>query len=162
MKITNTYEAITDEQAALLSVVRKNRRFNVHQYIELKVDLINKYMEKAGLKAAVVGMSGGIDSAVVMALLNRAALKSNIRVLAVSLPSNSNRGVVDQMQGENYSRRVAREHDVEFTSIDINDAVTEIAYKVENSLKMEKTSDWAYGQLSPYTRTHFSITSRLY
>ena len=39
--------------------------------------MLNEYMRKSGLKGCVVSVSGGVDSAVIMALVEKAKRKEN-------------------------------------------------------------------------------------
>ena len=56
-----------------LSILRSNRGFNVDSYIEKKSKAINTFFKENGLDAAVVGVSGGVDSAVTIMLLDYAS-----------------------------------------------------------------------------------------
>ncbi len=152
---SNGIESMSTEHVSLLSDYRKRRGFDVAKYVELKTKLLNLYMIRAGLKATVVAMSGGIDSAVVMALCKKASEKSGIKVVGVSLPSLKNSGVVRQEEGSNFSKNVCEKFGVEFHSLNVNRAVQEIDASVFVSFKHPTVSNWAYGQLTPYTRTPF-------
>ena len=57
------------------------------EYIAIIEKYINAYVEKSGAKGVVVGLSGGIDSAVVAALAARALGKDN--VLGIIMPCES-------------------------------------------------------------------------
>ena len=50
-----------------------------------------KYMNKHSLKTAVLGVSGGLDSAFVAALVHPLCIKHEINFIGVSLPSSSNK-----------------------------------------------------------------------
>lgn len=63
----------TDTLREFLKVLRKKRNFNAVEYLEKKTIAINKFFTDNKLDAAVMGVSGGVDSAVVYALLNHAA-----------------------------------------------------------------------------------------
>lgn len=49
------------------------RGFNVDSYIEQKTALINKFFKDNNLDSCVIGMSGGVDSATVLCLFDRAS-----------------------------------------------------------------------------------------
>lgn len=153
---SNGIEPMTDEHVSLLAEYRKNRGFNVEKYVELKVKLLNTYMNRSGLKAVVVATSGGIDSAVVLALCKKASESNGIRVVSVSLPSYHNRGVVNQTRATEYAQKLCEKLNVEHMTIDVNHSVEVISMYVREGFGMDKTaSNWAYGQLTPYTRTPF-------
>jgi NAD+ synthase (glutamine-hydrolysing) len=56
-----------------LNELRIKRNFNVDTYLKEKIEVINKFFTDEGLDSAVVGLSGGVDSAVVYNLLLAAA-----------------------------------------------------------------------------------------
>ena len=56
-----------------LEVLRQKRGFDENLYIKQKCEILNAYMQKCNLSACVVAVSGGIDSAVVLALVNKAS-----------------------------------------------------------------------------------------
>ena len=56
----------------VLSDLRDIRGFDVDYYIEQKIKLINEFFNSNGLDSAVIGLSGGVDSSVVYALLMEA------------------------------------------------------------------------------------------
>lgn len=165
---SHTIEQLTDEHKSILSKYRRERGFDVVEYVEHKTYLLNKYLKHGGLKSVVVAMSGGIDSAVVLALCKKASETSGIRVVGVSLPSKNNVGVVNQMEGEDRSKNLAEKLGVEYYSMDVNKSVASIDGEVFSKLAIKKVGDkyvrpfgdlkistWAYGQLTPYTRTPF-------
>lgn len=165
---SHTIEQLTDEHKSILSKYRKDRAFDVVEYVRLKTELLNNYLKRGKLTSVVVAMSGGIDSAVVLALCKKASETSGIRVVGVSLPSKNNVGVVNQTEGEDRSFNLAEKLGVEFFSIDVNNAVRAIDGAVFANLALRrvgeeyvkafghlKISDWAFGQLTPYTRTPF-------
>lgn len=59
------------------------------------IDFIRKdfkaYVEKNGMKAIVLGLSGGVDSALVAAILGPVCKELNIKFIGASLPSESNK-----------------------------------------------------------------------
>jgi NAD+ synthase (glutamine-hydrolysing) len=60
--------AMNPELVSVLNDIRKERAFDPKDWIEKKCALFNEYMTKNGLKACVVNVSGGIDSAVTLGL----------------------------------------------------------------------------------------------
>ncbi len=64
-------EPLLPELAIELERVRKLRNFTEGTYLLKKVNLIREYFSKHGLKASVLGMSGGVDSAVVLGILRK-------------------------------------------------------------------------------------------
>jgi NAD+ synthetase len=60
---------MSDGVKDLLDTLRARRGFDVILYLETKANILNSYMFDAGLSTCVVAVSGGIDSAVVLALV---------------------------------------------------------------------------------------------
>jgi len=52
--------------------VGRRRGFDAERYVRAKAIVINAYMRVARLDACVVGVSGGVDSAVALGLATRA------------------------------------------------------------------------------------------
>lgn len=63
-------------------------RLNIENDINKRLDFISNYLKKAKAKGAVIGISGGIDSAVTAALLIRALGRE--KVIGVWMPAYSN------------------------------------------------------------------------
>jgi NAD+ synthetase len=75
--------------ADLLAGLRRARGFDAEEVLASKLGLLNRFFETSRLDAAVVGVSGGVDSAVVLGLLERARRAAGSplqRVVALLLP----------------------------------------------------------------------------
>lgn len=86
-----------------LQLLRLKRGFDVSFCLNLKAELINLHFRTCGLNAVVLGMSGGVDSYVTMALLCHAASLpgSPIRkVVGLSVPFSSSPGATGQSEAE--------------------------------------------------------------
>lgn len=79
MKVYNEQsdKKISNKLKEILENMRKIRNFDAEDYIEAKADLLNRYMKKSNLKACVIAISGGIDSAVVLGIVKKASEKEN-------------------------------------------------------------------------------------
>ncbi len=64
----------------ILNNERIKRNFNIENYIEEKSLMINNYMKDNKLSSCVIGISGGIDSAITLALLNNAKEDFNSQI----------------------------------------------------------------------------------
>lgn len=80
----------------LLKEYRTERSFDVEKYVAAKVGAIREHFQKHGLQAAVLGVSGGVDSAIVNHLLIEALGPSN--VYAMSLPIFGSIGSTGQQE----------------------------------------------------------------
>ena len=90
---------------------------------------IKDYFGKLGLKKAILGLSGGIDSAVVAVLAQRALGAENVRVLLMPSQFSSDHSVND-------ARQLAKNLNIQYDIIHIQEAYT--AY--ENMLKPHFTA----------------------
>ena len=61
-----------------LTRLRERKGFNPERWIDVRTDQFLVYMKKCNLKAAIVSMSGGVDSSLVAALLKRAQDKAAV------------------------------------------------------------------------------------
>ena len=80
---------LPDALKATLAQIRTRRGFDQQAYIEGKCALLNDYMRRSGLKACVVAVSGGVDSALVLALVQHAAAQAGSpigRIVPICLP----------------------------------------------------------------------------
>lgn len=78
------------------------------------VNFIQEYFQKAGFTKAVLGISGGLDSAVVCALLVKALGKEN--VYGYSLPCGEQHDILD-------AEKVAKKYGINYSTLNIEPAV---------------------------------------
>ena len=79
--------------------MRTEKNFNVKDYVIKKAKLLNSYMSKFNLKSCVVAISGGIDSAVVLGIVNYAYKQADSpikKVIPLLLPITKSTGVTNQ------------------------------------------------------------------
>lgn len=150
MQVHYQFFAPTESQLENLPIIRKRRAFNVKQYVKLKVYLLDQYFKDNGIKAAVIGRSGGIDSETAYHILKEVKKLGNLQVIVpVCLPATSSIGVSNQIS---LVERVDRaEHGFTF---DISKIVEDIR-EVEDILDKNifNTNPWAAGQAVSYART---------
>lgn len=150
-----TVEEMHKELAAMLRGTRDRRGFDARACLALKVDRINAYCRMHKLSGLVVGVSGGIDSAVVLGLLTLASRMSNspiARIVAVSLPFFVEQGAADQDRAVERARRVAEAYEVEFVVSDLSSPFEAARRAVGEGVGIVG-SPWADGQLVAYLRT---------
>lgn len=138
-----------------LKNIRKTRKFNAKEYIEQKSNLLNKYMNKYGLKACVVAISGGIDSAIVLGIIKKASEKSNSpirRIIPMLLPVLKSTGVTNQSEATSKGKELCEKLELKPYIIDLTTVNDEIRNILEPVVEI-KGEDWAIGQLAPYSRT---------
>ncbi len=139
----------------LLDCMRAERKFSPQECLKSKVDLINSYFRKNGLKAAVLGLSGGIDSAVVLGLLTEAARQKDSpieRIVTAAIPFTVDQGASNQEQARQKAQAVARHFKAEFITLELGDGFRSVRQTVQSALK-QGSNPWADGQLVSYLRT---------
>lgn len=146
--------ALGDLEQRLLAY-RRLRRFDSGGYVEGKARLINCYLKRYGLSACVVGVSGGVDSALVLALLSWAAGKPDSpirRVIAALAPIHESSGATNQERATLLGRQVAESYPVEIATVDLSMSQQSLKQAVDRGLKVDG-QPWATGQLASYLRT---------
>lgn len=133
-----------------LQQFRATRNFQPRKWIDEKIDKLNKYMSKSGLKACVVSVSGGIDSAVTYALMIEASKKRDSpiqRTLGIAQPIHSTSSVWKRA----YDLKVLGGEIITVDQTKIYDDLTSL---VRGSFAPPmKSSQFADGQLRSYMRT---------
>lgn len=155
MNIRQSVEKLTKEQEEKLEKYRQRRRFNATQYIEYKCDLLNDYFQKCGLQTAIIAVSGGVDSAVVLALVARAAEKGIIKqIIPITLPNLGSKGVSNQDDSLKDATLICKHLNLKLYWAGVRDTVKDIiSWQWDVSADLgAKNSIWAEGQLTPYTR----------
>ena len=142
----------------LLNVIeemRNKKNFNAKDYVEKKAGLLNDYMRKFNLKSCVVAVSGGIDSAVVLGIINYAYKQENSpikKVIPLLLPITKSTGVTNQESATERGIELCNKLNLKPYIIDLSKINTNIRNDLESVLGIEG-QDWAIGQLGPYSRT---------
>lgn len=156
MKVYNDAVRMTAELTQKLAEYREARNFDVTEWVKKKTQLINSYFNQSRLTAAVVGVSGGVDSAVALALIVEASKQpgSNIRkIVPLLLPAHDYVGATHQDVATNQAEQLCHHYGVEpaqFTKITTISQI--ITSELERVLHLSSTP-WAEGQLVAYSRT---------
>jgi NAD+ synthase (glutamine-hydrolysing) len=138
-----------DLKKELEKIRNEIRKFNVDLWIDKKTDMLNDYMKKFGLKACLVNVSGGVDSAVTLALMLHASKKPNSpikKVLGIAQPIASTENIWKR------ALECGKVLGAEVITIDQTDIHYSLVNKVENAIKI-KGGIFANGQLRSYMRT---------
>lgn len=137
------------ELASKLSEYRATRGFGAAQWIDAKCKMFNEYMAKCGLSAAVISISGGIDSAVTLGLIKRAMGMEGSplkKILGVCQPIHSSAWAGDR------AVECAKALGCEYISIDQTELHNSLSGIVDKALGVEG-KPFAKGQLRSYMRT---------
>lgn len=134
---------------------RKEKRFNAKDYVLNKSKLLNAYMTKFNLKSCVVAVSGGIDSAIVLGIVNYASKQKNSpikKIVPLLLPIIKSSGVTNQEKATLRGKELCDKLNLKPYIVDLSRINTTIREDLESVLKITG-EDWAIGQLGPYSRT---------
>lgn len=154
----------------VLSNLRERRNFNAEDYIFAKATKLNRYMTQHKLKSCVIAVSGGIDSAVVLGLVSRAAqlAESPIKkIVPVTIPVFKNEYTTHQEEATARALEVIeavkpKEIKYQPITVDLTSSFQTLKETIDTSLAT-KGEPWAAGQLVSYLRTptYYYITSLL-
>lgn len=136
--------------SAKLSQVRATRNFNPASWISAKVDLLNSYLSRSGLSGIVVNVSGGVDSALSIALAHRASQVPGSplkRVVGILQPIHSTASIQDR--GENLCKALG----IQCIRVDQTAVYDLLSPIVESVLGISDPPAFARGQLRSYMRT---------
>ncbi|MDD5152023.1 MAG: NAD(+) synthase [Flavobacterium sp.] len=144
----------------LLEDLRRAKNFDVEPYVKEKIDKINDFFLTERLDSAVIGLSGGIDSSIVVALLCLAAREKNspIRIVkGISLPIHT-RGVSGQEDSVRFVQEYLLPYMENYNSFRYE--LKDLTSVMKEFILNEYTNDFAKGQLAAIIRTpylYFSV-----
>ncbi len=139
----------------LLALRRAERAFDPGASVVAKARRLNEYLSACRLKSCVVAVSGGIDSAVVLGLVARAAqmVDSPIeRVVPVLLPIYDATATTGQETATSRGREVCAAFNLEPVELDLSGPYQHLKSAVERAVGIDGAG-WASGQLVSYQRT---------
>ncbi len=144
--------------------LRRRRGFEAEHYVRAKTAVLNCYLGNARLNACVVGVSGGIDSAVVLGLAAHAKAQPDSplqKIVAVLMPI-FDAGATHQSEATARGQEVAQAFRIEPICLDLSSAHAALKTAVDSALNVVG-EPWASGQLVSYARTPalYYITSLL-
>jgi len=140
---------------AALQRQRAQRGFEAAAVLEAKIEVLEAYMRAWGLSACVVAVSGGIDSAVVLALAARAAARKGSvirRVVPLLAPVFDDEAASDQAEATERGLETCASQGLAGQVLDLTDAHAALRSEVERALGI-RGQGWAAGQLVATTRT---------
>lgn len=150
-----THTALLPELQAALAAVRTQRHFEPRAMALAKAERLNAYLRDCNRNTCVVAVSGGIDSAVVLALVHLASVQPESPIKAivpVLLPVHDPQAATGQDSATARGKALCHQLGLEPALIDLSAAHRVLAASVEGALGLSG-DDWARGQLVAYTRT---------
>lgn len=141
----------------ILTNYRKIRDFDPEVYLNKKLDVLSRYFKEHELSAVVLAVSGGVDSALVLAIMKRFAerfpdvLK---KIYPITLPAENNNGVSGQTELVSRVSDLSSALDIKIEKYDLSIISNQVNNDVESMMDL-KIGDWAKGQFVPYLRTSY-------
>ena len=147
----------------LIQLTKKHRNFDAKSVLDKKVKLINEFFRTENLDAAVIALSGGIDSSLVLKLLLKAASQKNSPIKKVSgvfLPIYS-KGTSGQKDAELHVKNLLSTCKQEISSSEIMQYhkydLTSVAYEYFRIMNLFTNDNpkgmWVQGQIASIVRT---------
>tara|TARA_B100000676_G_scaffold233094_1_gene232088 strand:+ start:243 stop:1106 length:864 start_codon:yes stop_codon:yes gene_type:complete len=132
-----------------LRTYREERRFSSKYFVRSKVKKLNEYLGKHNLSGAVLSVSGGVDSALTLALLKQTAElpNSNLKkIWAISQPIHSSDWALAR------AKELCEKMEIELKIIDQTELYDNIT-KLVSSVTDVTENKFSGGQLRSYMRT---------
>lgn len=148
--------SLTDNDYDSLLVLRDYRKFDIKEYLSIKINLIATYFSSQNRNSVILGISGGIDSAVAYYILKAVSEVIDLNIHLINIPIRS--GTTDQEQGTLLSKLLSKEVSI----IDLTSVQNMFAVSVSSQLNLSR-SIWSDGQLSSCLRSpvYYYIASLL-
>lgn len=150
-------EFLLPEIVAELALVRRVRGFDPAHYLDAKVALVVDYLRRSKLSALVLGLSGGIDSAVVLGI----ALEAQRRhpdvikqVVPIAVPIHRAEYATHQAEALARADELCRHWGLKLAVYDLTEQHREWQRIIHAQVPLgTERADWAGGQLVAYLRT---------
>lgn len=139
----------------LLLHYRRIRAFDPDLYLQKKSELLLEYFNKHAITTALVGVSGGVDSSVVLAILRRiqdSGRSSLKRVVGVLMPVHNSPGATKQLEGSERGAEVITAFGAEKVVVDLSAPTSALKTACDHGVG-DAGKAWACGQLVSYIRT---------
>ena len=161
----NDQAAITPALQTVLQELRSFDAFDASTTIRRKAEKLNRYLRASKLSSCVVAVSGGVDSALVLALVCHASRQAESPIQAivpVLLPVFDKQAATNQDTATQRALELCRGQHVRPVVVDLTTAHQATKTLVDKALGVEGKG-WASGQLVAYQRTPalYYITSLL-
>jgi NAD+ synthetase len=141
---------------ALIEKTKKLRNFQAQAVLDRKLEAINSFFSYNNLDSCVIGISGGIDSAVAYKLMVEAAKQPNspLKMIVALLMPITSPGTSNQGRATEQGLKVVESHP--FTKhyiCELGGAFQTYIGCLEGQLDINALSPWAIGQAASVLRT---------
>lgn len=157
------YEKLTPNLQRLLDARRTSKNFDAEAYVNAKVRLLEAYFTEQSLKTALIAMSGGVDSAIVLGILLKVARgNKGFKVVPITLPASDEVGATRQSKTLELVSELAKWCSLPIYKLDIHSVIDKVQLGISDSTELFSTP-WARGQSVAYARTAtlYSLTAAL-
>lgn len=146
IRASSPAQPLPEALAQTLAQLRARRDFDADTWLTLKRAALTDYFQRHGLRGAVVGVSGGVDSAVVALLLAPLLQAGTLAELVLlALPALQEAGVTGQAAARDRAQAVADAAGVALTVVDIAPVGRTLRAGLEPALATV-ADPWAAGQ----------------
>lgn len=161
----NDHRTLTTDLQALLQDWQTCNPFDPVVYVQQKADKLNRYMHASNLKACVVAVSGGVDSALVLGIVHYASHIAGSpieQIVPVLLPVFDRHAATNQDVATQRGLELCTALGLQPCLIDLTSAHQTTKTIVDSALNVQGEG-WASGQLVAYQRTPalYYVTSLL-
>ena len=151
------------QTSEVLTTLRERRNFDPENYLAAKAQLLNTYMSESNLKACVVAVSGGIDSALALGIVSEAAKLPDSpieHIYPITLPVYHDAFTKNQDVATARARELCSALGQELIEVDLTKTYDAIKEAVDEAVGVVG-EPWAAGQLVAYLRTpaNYYVTS---
>lgn len=127
------------------------RNFKTEDYVSAKIEALNNFFNVEKLDSCVVGISGGVDSALVIKLLYEASKLPNSpikKIIGLIMPINC-LGTSGQDLATNKAIEYCKESGYDYNLLDLSEAIKPYL----EGMQHYRPSNWSIGQLASIVRT---------
>lgn len=138
----------------LIALTRSLRQFEPSFFLERKIDRINHLFLKNNLDACVIGVSGGIDSALTLKLLEQAMHRNGSpikKITALIMPIYCS-GTSGQNESQTRAIELVEQTNCDYLVQDLTSAADAYIKQYEEKSEL-KVNPWSVGQLASIVRT---------
>ncbi len=140
-----------------LNTYRKERAFDPQGYLDTKLTLLSRYFYETNLRAAVIGVSGGIDSCVVLAILKSLQTKERSclkKIIPMILPFYDCDGATGQIEATAKAKKILDFFELapDHVLMDLG-PIHKTMYEMISACCSFDKSSWSQGQLVSNLRT---------